>query len=41
MTKTKKTLAIILSVLTMLRVFSCSTPVFAEEYTSYVAERED
>ncbi len=40
MSKTKKLLALVLSVLTFLGVFSCSTTVFAEEYNSYVAERE-
>ena len=40
MSKTKKLLALVLSVLTFLGVFSCSTTVFAEEYNGYVAERE-
>ncbi len=36
----KKLLALVLSVFTLLGVFSCSTTVFAEEYNSYVAEQE-
>lgn len=40
MSKVKKLLAIVLSVLTFFGVFSCSTTVFAEEYNGYVAERE-
>ncbi len=40
MSKTKKLLALVLSVLTFFGVFSCSTTVFAEEYNSYVADRE-
>lgn len=36
MKQVKKLLAIILSVATLIGVFSCGTSVFAEEYNEYV-----